>query len=196
MPSEDGSSLNALDSRNDLQRLLGGRTTDKVKESSSSGVSPMGQPGALHPAAHSQSAVLNDFIAQQDKRIDFGLCSLYQKVRDGAGLELESLDGCKSMKLAELESLLTFIKRKHVQTLTRPFQLRAHQDCYSTIQQLLTELGMGYRVARMQREESEVTIERVYVLACRAHKLHRARIELVTIFDQIVQLEEMLPKLK
>ena len=36
----------------------------------------------------------------------------------------------------------------------------------------------------------------MYVLACRAHKLHRARIELVNIFDQIVQLEEMLPKLK
>lgn len=50
----------------------------------------------------------------QDKRIDFGLCSLYRKVRDGAGLELETIDGCKIMKLAELESLLTFIKRKNM----------------------------------------------------------------------------------
>ena len=100
------------------------------------------------------------------------------------------------MKLADLESLMAFIKRKNIQTLTRAFQLKAHQDCFNTIQKMLTELGMGYRCARMLREENDVTMERVYVLACRAHKLHRARIELVNIFDHIIQLEDMLPKVK
>jgi hypothetical protein len=55
---------------------------------------------------------------------------------------------------------------------------------------------MGYRADRMQREESQLNIERVYVMACRAHKLHRARIELISIFEQIILFEEKLPKLK
>ena len=60
----------------------------------------------------------------------------------------------------------------------------------------MDELGMGYRVDRMRREESQIDIERVYTLVCRAHKLYRARIDLVSIFDSIIQLEEMLPKVK
>lgn len=55
---------------------------------------------------------------------------------------------------------------------------------------------MGNRVDRMRREESLIDTERVYVLVCRAHKLYRARIDLIRIFDSIIQLEEMLPKLK
>ena len=55
---------------------------------------------------------------------------------------------------------------------------------------------MGYRVNRMMRDESEIDIERVYVMACRAHKLHRARIDLVGIFDLIIQLEDKLPRIK
>lgn len=55
---------------------------------------------------------------------------------------------------------------------------------------------MGYRADRMQRDESQVNIERVYVMACRAHKLHRARIDLISIFEQIIMFEEKLPKLK
>ena len=94
------------------------------------------------------------------------------------------------LKMAELENLMSFIKRKSLQTLTRPFQLKGHQDCYVTIQALLQEVGMGYRVQRMKREESQINIERVYVLACRAHKLHRARIDLLNIFDHIIQFEE------
>ena len=43
----------------------------------------------------------------------------------------------------------------------------------------MNEIGMGYRAQRMLRDESQITVERIYVLACRAHKLHRARIELV-----------------
>lgn len=34
------------------------------------------------------------------------------------------------------------------------------------------------------------------MLVCRAHKLHRARIDLMSIFDLIVQFEEKLPKIK
>ena len=58
------------------------------------------------------------------------------------------------------------------------------------------ELGMGYRVERMRREESQIDIERVYTLVCRAHKLYRARIDLVSIFDSIIQFEALLPKVK
>ena len=91
---------------------------------------------------------------------------------------------------------MAFIKRKNMQTLTKAFQLKAHKESLDTITNLLVELGMGYRVARMQREESQINIERVYVMTCRAHKLHRARMELINIFDGITQIEELLPKLK
>ena len=55
---------------------------------------------------------------------------------------------------------------------------------------------MGYRARRMQRDEPEIDIERVYVMACRAHKLYRARTELIDIFKMIDQLDEMLPRVK
>lgn len=55
---------------------------------------------------------------------------------------------------------------------------------------------MGYRAKRMQRDETQIDIERVYVMACRAHKLHRARNELVSIFKSICELEELLPRVK
>lgn len=55
---------------------------------------------------------------------------------------------------------------------------------------------MGYRAARMQRDEGQINVERVYVLVCRAHKLQRVRIELVNIFDLIVHFGELLPKIK
>lgn len=74
--------------------------------------------------------------------------------------------------------------------------MRTHQDCFETIEKLLGELGMGYRVGRMKREDEDINIERVYVMACRAHKLHRARVDLIGIFDQVMQFEEMLPKVK
>ena len=55
---------------------------------------------------------------------------------------------------------------------------------------------MGYRVERMRREESLIDLERVWTLLCRAHKLYRARIDVISILDSIIQLEEMLPKVK
>ena len=64
------------------------------------------------------------------------------------------------------------------------------------MQRLLTELGMGYRVSRMQRNEEQIDIERVYVMVCRTHKLHRARIELINIFELIIKIEDILPKVK
>ena len=48
----------------------------------------------------------------------------------------------------------------------------------------------------MLRDESQIDIERVYVMACRAHKLHRARIDLLGIFENIIQLEDKLPRVK
>ena len=64
------------------------------------------------------------------------------------------------------------------------------------MEKLLGELGMGYRVGRMKRDDTEINIERVYVMACRAHKLHRARIELISIFDHVVKFEQMLPRIR
>ena len=91
---------------------------------------------------------------------------------------------------------MAFIKRKNLQTLTRPFQLRTHEEAFQTVQKLLSEMGMGYRAKRMKRDESLIDLERVYVMTCRAHKLHRARIELVAIFKSISELEELLPMVK
>ena len=117
-------------------------------------------------------------------------------MRDGRDLEVLPTNDSKYLNMGELESLMAFIKRKNMQTLTKAFQLKAHKESLDTITNLLVELGMGYRVARMQREESQINIERVYVMTCRAHKLHRARMELINIFDGITQIEELLPKLK
>ena len=66
---------------------------------------------------HTKSAVLNSFLAQQDKRIDFGLCKLYQKVRDGHSFDLEaspSTGGAKILKVADLENLMGFIKGRRL----------------------------------------------------------------------------------
>ena len=82
---------------------------------------------------HTKSGVLNNFLAQQDKRIDFGLCKLYQKVRDGQSFELEANGGSSSkkiLKVADLENILGFIKGRRLQTLTKPFQLKTHQECF------------------------------------------------------------------
>ena len=117
-------------------------------------------------------------------------------MRDGKSLELESDGASKVLRVAELELLMGFIKRKNQETLSKVFQQRAHSDCHQTIQMLLSELGMGYRAARMEREESQIDVKRVYVMVCRAHKLHRARIELINIFDLIIQLEDLLPRVK
>lgn len=143
------------------------------------------------------SAMLNSFLAEQDKRIDFGFCLLYKKVRDGDNLDID-LDGgeFKALDLERLDSMMKFIKCKNQQTLTRPFQVRAHEECFNTIGMLLNELGMGYRARRMQRDDKQIDIERVYVMSCRAHKLHRARNELIKIFKMIKQLEDMLPRVK
>lgn len=48
---------------------------------------------------HTQSGVLNSFLAQQDRRIDFGICKLYEMVRDGASLELKGSLGTKILKV-------------------------------------------------------------------------------------------------
>ena len=78
------------------------------------------------------SALLNTFLAEQDKRIDFGFCPLYKKVRDGEDVhqELQNADAGltddKVLNVEQLESLMNFIKRKNLQTLTKPFQLRSH----------------------------------------------------------------------
>ena len=64
---------------------------------------------------HTKSAVLNSFLAQQDKRIDFGLCKLYQKVRDGHSFDLDSSStGTKILKVADLENLMGFIKGRRL----------------------------------------------------------------------------------
>ena len=87
---------------------------------------------------------------------------------------------------------MSFIKKKNMQICTREFLLRSHKDCFKTIQILLTEQGMGYRATRMERDESQIDIERVYVMTCRAHKLHRARKDLVEIFLMIQKFEALL----
>ena len=55
---------------------------------------------------------------------------------------------------------------------------------------------MGYRAERMGRDDSQINVERVYVLACRAHKLQRSRVELINIFENIIKMEEALPRVK
>ena len=79
---------------------------------------------------------------------------------------------------------------------TRAYQLKTHQECFSTIQVLLNELGMGYRARRMQRDGAQIDLERVYIMSCRAHKLHRARGDLIKIFRMIDQVEDILPRVK
>lgn len=81
--------------------------------------------------------LLSSFLAAQDKRIDFGLCPLYKKVRTGNESKLTETEvtnsGQKILSIEQLESLISFIKRKNLQTLTRPFQLRTHQDAFYTV---------------------------------------------------------------
>ena len=55
---------------------------------------------------------------------------------------------------------------------------------------------MSYRAERMGRGDNQINVERVYVLACRAHKLHRSRVELINIFENIIKMEEALPRVK
>ena len=55
---------------------------------------------------------------------------------------------------------------------------------------------MGYRARRMQRDDTQIDLERVYVMACRAHKLHRARNDLINVFRMINQVESILPNVK
>jgi len=95
------------------------------------------------------SALLNSFLAEQDKRIDFYFSMLNRRIREGETLDLDATDGENVLNVEQLESLMNLIKRKNQQTMTKQFQLRSHQDCFNTIQHLLNELGMGYRARRM-----------------------------------------------
>ena len=60
----------------------------------------------------------------------------------------------------------------------------------------MNEIGLGYRLDRMQRDENQKNLDRIYVLACRAHKLYKARQSLIQIFSQIVHLRQEMPIVK
>lgn len=49
----------------------------------------------------------------------------------------------------------------------------------------MEEVGLGSRAKRMIREANAKTVERIFVLACRAHKVYRARSDLVSIFKLV-----------
>ena len=60
----------------------------------------------------------------------------------------------KLLTITDLENLISLIKRKNHQAMTKHFLLKTHEECFNTINVMLTELGMGYRAARMQRDEA------------------------------------------
>ena len=61
---------------------------------------------------------------------------------------------------------------------------------------LMNEMGLGGRLGRMKRNDDEKTLDRIYVLACRAHKLYKAREQLIVIFSQIVDLRQEMVQVK
>lgn len=121
--------MNLLDSRNDLSgfiprdqsNLVNKAAQDMTQDTLGSSINVIVQPDERSTNArnHTVSGVLNSFLAQQDKRIDFGLCTLYQKVRDGHHFELEAPAGTKVLKADEVKNLMDYIKNKQLQTLTK-----------------------------------------------------------------------------
>lgn len=98
--------------------------------------------------------------------------------------------------MAQLETIIMQIKKKAVITKTPSYLKKTNEQCMAVLGSLLGELSLGYRFTRMLREDNELNLERVYTLACRAHKLFRARSELVSIFEQILRFERELPHAK
>jgi len=60
----------------------------------------------------------------------------------------------------------------------------------------MTEIGLGYRFQRMKKQEHDKNLDRIYVLACRARKLHKSRDELIRIFRLVLRFEKTVPKLR
>ena len=58
----------------------------------------------------------------------------------------------------------------------------------------MDEVGLGSRSKRMLRDDDAKTIDRIYVLACRAHKVYRARADLINIFKLVHKAEVEIPK--
>ena len=59
------------------------------------------------------SIILSQFLAQQDKRIDFGQSELYHKVENGEPLDLHTNQDQSKVPLTtdELEGLISLVRR-------------------------------------------------------------------------------------
>ena len=68
--------------------------------------------------------------------------------------------------------------------------MKSHDKIMDTLSVLMHEMGLGCRLGRMQRSDGEKTLDRIYILACRAHKLYKAREQLIQIFSQIGELKQ------
>ena len=196
-------SLNQIESNPDIQDVYNSQTANHqrkgsvLKDTMNSTISS--QLMAARPSQLNDSIILSNFLAQQDKRIDFGSSELFQKVENGEPLDLQNSSETSKVPLTseELEGLISLVRRNtNEQVQTRDFQIRSHDKIMDTLSVLMNEIGLGYRIDRMQRDESQKNLERCYVLACRAHKLYKARQTLISIFSQIVYLRQEMPIVK
>ena len=97
----------------------------------------------------------------------------------------------------EIEGLISLVRRNNSEKIqTLDFRVRSHDKIMSTLAVLMNEMGLGGRLGRMQRSDDEKTLDRIYVLACRAQKLYKAREQLIVIFSQIVDLRREMAQVK
>lgn len=84
----------------------------------------------------------------------------------------------------EIEGLISLVRRKSSEKVqTAGFRVKSHDKIMDTLAVLMHEMGLGCRLGRMQRRDEDKTLDRIYVLACRAHKLYKAREQLIQIFS-------------
>jgi hypothetical protein len=73
-----------------------------------------------------------------------------------------------------------------------------HKRIMSTLQYLLSDIGLGQRFIQMKTGEKEhrVSAERIKLLASRAKKIYRARDDLTDIFTLIIKFEIDAPTIR